>query len=218
MVVAVECAPSLFLGVVNRRDAREKLDAELTGAVQRVVDATLPLQSLCFMKGRFAWRIYLDAMVLHGDGNVSDVLCMAAWVALQTAQLPEVSPIEAEAGFDDDFDLDGSPEKAHPLEVAKLPVMVTFTRVGEHFIVDATGEEERCSSAQVHIAVNRQKEFCGVYQVGTTTVPLQHVPQLMESAMNVAGSIMDGLSAATARSLGSKKEFPDVPVAAKGFL
>lgn len=63
--VAVDCAVSLFVGVRNRRDVRDEVNAELTSAVRCFLADSLPLSSLGVMPGRFAWRLYIDVSVLQ---------------------------------------------------------------------------------------------------------------------------------------------------------
>lgn len=108
VVVSVDCAPSLFIHANNRRDAREDVNAELSAAMGRLLSSSLALESLCVMHGRFAWRLFIDVMVFSTAGNVLDVVSMAVWSALSTTRLPKLVPIQAEAGFPDDFELDSN--------------------------------------------------------------------------------------------------------------
>ncbi|KAB2613454.1 exosome complex exonuclease RRP42 [Pyrus ussuriensis x Pyrus communis] len=51
-------------------------------------------------------------------------------------------------------------------DTSKVHVIVTLTKVGEHYIVDATSEEESQMNSAVSISVNRQGRICGLTKRG----------------------------------------------------
>jgi len=216
--VNVECNSILFTGMSHSRDVREELNAELSGILRDMLVETVPLSSLTIMPGKFAWRIFVDAMIMHSEGNLLDGLSFAAWAALKTTRLPALKPIRAEAGFDDDFELDSSMEAAVPLSVAQLPISVTFSLIGTGFVVDATREEEGCASSRAAIAVNAQGTLCGVHQSGTIAVPPADLVPLISKAQGIAKGLIDGLNQAVQSSTQQGGAFPDVPDLGSGFL
>ena len=47
-----------------------------------------------------------------------------------------------------------------------MPLCITLVIIGEHFVVDATLEEEVCMKARVSVAVNSDGKYCGVEKGG----------------------------------------------------
>ena len=215
--VSVECAASLFSGTQSRRD---DVNSHLSDAVTRLLQDSLPLSSLCVMPGRFAWQLHIDAIVLSNDGNMLDAVSCAVWAALRNTRLPSLIPVRAEAGFEDDFQLESSAEKAVPLQAGQLPINVTLTLIGDDFIFDATQHEEACATSRMSVAVNRGGDFFGVYLAGNCSVPPDQFPVLMEAAKQAARSMLDGLEA-NDQSVSSVNEIcshPDAPLTAVGLF
>lgn len=223
--VSVDCSSALFLGCHNRRETREEINAELTDGMQRLL-ADFPLQSLSIMPARFAWRIFIDVQVFQNDGSLLDAVSFAAWAALQRTKLPRLNPIEAQAGFKDDFALDSSPESSKVLDVGLIPVNVTLLLVGPSFVLDATRHEESCSDCRLAVAVNSVGQFCGMRQTGNTPIPPDILPDLFQCAVTSSASIFVGLKEAMMKqneclqSCGEKSllEYPDIPHTGAGFF
>jgi exosome complex RNA-binding protein Rrp42 (RNase PH superfamily) len=89
--IAVDCAASLFVGVRNRRDAREEVNAELTSAVRRFLADSLPLASLGVMPGRFAWRLFVDVSVLQVCSQIGSSVLVSSAVHSQLAHTSTLS-------------------------------------------------------------------------------------------------------------------------------
>mmetsp|Transcript_60490 Transcript_60490/g.82994 ORF Transcript_60490/g.82994 Transcript_60490/m.82994 type:complete len:306 (-) Transcript_60490:304-1221(-) len=219
IVVSVDCLPPLFAGVLNRREAREDVNAELSAALRRLVTASFPLESLCVMKGRFAWRIFIDVIVFQNDGNLSDACSMAAWVSLRTTRLPKLTPIEAEACFEDEFDLDSNAEHAVPLMTSSLAVGITLCLIGDHLVVDPSPSEEACCTARMIVAVNERGQFCGMHKAGgISMIPAPILPEVLRSALATGRFIFEGLRKGTNERESFGSQFPDVPTNSLGFF
>ena len=214
--VSVDCAAALFSGCRGRRDQRDMVNTELTGAIRRLLEKSLPLASLCIMTSRFAWRLFVDVLVVQNDGCILDASSFAVWAALHNSSLPRLTPVEAQAGFEDDFLLDSSPEAATSLDAAAVPVNLSFNLLGRSLVLDATRHEESCGSARVAISVNATGHLCGMHQAGTTTISPGKLEAVFSSAVEVAGPLFKGLQEGLSRKpLG---EFPDVPSKSLGFF
>lgn len=66
------------------------------------------------------------------------------------------------------------------LDMSQAPVIITLPRVGSHFVVDATLEEESCSKGKLAIGVSPtgiitsvDKLGKGCYQVGSINAAIQ---------------------------------------------
>jgi exosome complex component RRP42 len=189
---SVNCSSSLYADVSDRRSKVEEVTSELTCALTRMAKS-FPLESLCVMKGRFCWRLFIDVLVITDDGNLLDVSTHAMWIALNKTKLPRLKAVAAQAGFKDDFFLDSNPTPSVSLSVEALPVIVTFSRIGNKFILDATSHEEKCRSGQVSIAVNSVGNICGVFQDGTVTCSQVELMNLMNQAHATSLGVFSGL-------------------------
>ena len=49
---------------------------------------------LVVLEGRYVWRLNIDILVTHCDGNLMDACSMVIWGAMQNLRLPHVVPID----------------------------------------------------------------------------------------------------------------------------
>ena len=68
--------------------------------------------------------------------------------------IPKVH-IAAEASGNEQPEVDVSDEEFLQFETSGVPAIVTLTKVGKHYIIDATLEEESQMSSAVSISINR---------------------------------------------------------------
>ncbi|KAM0931030.1 hypothetical protein ACQ4PT_000539 [Festuca glaucescens] len=86
-------------------------------------------------------------------------------VALSDTGIPKVNvSLNAETDGEPEFDI--SDEDFLQFDTSSVPVIVTLTKVGKHYIVDATSEEESQMSSAVSVSVNRLGQICGMTKRG----------------------------------------------------
>ncbi|KAH7533493.1 hypothetical protein FEM48_Zijuj04G0136700 [Ziziphus jujuba var. spinosa] len=85
--------------------------------------------------------------------------------ALSNTGIPRVN-VAAGASGDEEPEVDVSDEEFLQFDTSGVPVIITLTKVGRHYIVDATTEEESQMSSAVSISVNRQGHICGLTKRG----------------------------------------------------
>lgn len=90
----------------------------------------------------------LDIYSINYDGNLIDAGNIAAIAALKTAKLPKYNE---ETGKVEYGVLTNKPV---PL-TDKLPINITFHKIGEKILVDPSAEEEESSEARVSFALTR---------------------------------------------------------------
>ncbi|KAM1010387.1 hypothetical protein FF1_045732 [Malus domestica] len=66
--------------------------------------------------------------------------------------IPRVN-VAAGASGDEQPEVDVSDDEFLQFDTSKVPVIVTLTKVGKHYIVDATSEEESQTNSAVSISV-----------------------------------------------------------------
>ena len=78
---------------MDRRDVRkEEMEVKST-LMHLLIPFLVDKEQLVILKGRYVWRLYIDVLVMHCDGNLMDVCSMAIWGAMQNIKLPHVVPV-----------------------------------------------------------------------------------------------------------------------------
>ncbi|CAL8144203.1 unnamed protein product [Prunus armeniaca] len=192
VVVNVDCSPTAAPMFEGR--GGEELSAELAVALQRCLlggksgsGAGIDLSSLVVVEGKICWDLYIDGLVVSSDGNLLDALgaaikyyvakekssgmtyllkkLMFPKAALSNTGIPKVN-VAAGASGDEQPEVDVSDEEFLQFDTSRVPVIVTLTKVGRHYIVDATSEEESQMCLAVSISINRQGRICGLTKRG----------------------------------------------------
>lgn len=124
---------------------------ELARVVDRGIRESelLDMDKLCIKEGEKVWAVFLDIYPINDAGNLMDAAALAALVALKTAVFPEFDGERIKFGEFTDKHL---PLKEH------MPFTMTFHKIGDHFILDPTTEEEEASETRLSIAVSGSKK------------------------------------------------------------
>ncbi|KAJ3672974.1 hypothetical protein LUZ60_006348 [Juncus effusus] len=166
--IFVDCSPTAAPIFEGR--GGEELSTELSTALQQCLlggktgaGAAIDLSSLVLVEGKVCWDLYIDALVISSDGNLLDTLAAAIKVALANTGIPKVN---VAVGPEDQPEVDVSDEEFLQFDTSTVPVIITLTKVGRHYIVDATSEEESEMSSAVSVSVNRTGQICGLVKRG----------------------------------------------------
>ncbi|CAH2068782.1 unnamed protein product [Thlaspi arvense] len=191
----------------------EELSAELSGALQRCLlggksgaGAGIDLASLSIADGKICWDLYIDCLVVSADGNLLDALAAAIKVeddgyvgeflcsmaALSNTLINKVE-IAAYTSSDEQPEVDLSDEEFLKFDTSAVPVIVTLTKVGKHYIVDATSEEESQMSSAVSVSVNRKGHICGLIKRGGTGLDPSVILDMISVAKHVSEQLFDKL-------------------------
>ncbi|KAJ4730213.1 exosome complex component RRP42 [Melia azedarach] len=169
VAIFVDCSPTAEPIFEGR--GGEELSAELSGALQHCLLGAksgsgpgIDLSSLVVVEGKICWDLYVDGLVISSDGNLLDALGAAIKAALSNTGIPRVHV--AVNAADEQPEVDISDEEFLQFDTSGVPVIVTLTKVGKHYIVDATSEEESQMSSAVSISVNRRGHICGMIKRG----------------------------------------------------
>ncbi|XP_031264826.1 exosome complex component RRP42-like isoform X1 [Pistacia vera] len=197
VAIFVDCSPTAAPMFEGR--GGEDLSAELSGALQRCLlgsksgaGAGIDLSSLVVVEGKVCWDLYIDGLVVSADGNVLDALGAAIKAALSNTGIPRVN-VAAGAANDDQPEVDISDEEFLQFDTSGVPVIVTLTKVGKHYIVDATSEEESQMSSAVSISINRQGHICGMTKRGGLGLDPSVILDMVSVANFVSRQLFDKL-------------------------
>ncbi|XP_061362826.1 uncharacterized protein LOC133306517 [Gastrolobium bilobum] len=177
----------------------DELSAELSIALQRCLlggksgaGAGIDLSSLTVIEGKICWDLYIDGLVVSSDGNLLDALGAAIKAALSNTGIPKVQ-VAAGSSSDEKPEVEVSDEEFLQFDTSGVPVIVTLTKVGRHYIVDATLEEESQMSSAVSLSVNRQGHICGVTKRGGAGLDPSVILDMISVAKHVSEQLTNKL-------------------------
>uniref|UniRef100_A0A0C9RSH6 Ribosomal RNA-processing protein 42 n=1 Tax=Wollemia nobilis TaxID=56998 RepID=A0A0C9RSH6_9CONI len=168
--ISIECSPTAAPEFERR--GGDELSMELSGALQRSLlggksgaGAGIDLTNLKVVEGKFCWDLYIEGLVVSSDGNLLDALGIAIKAALSNTCIPKVEVVPGTSP-DQQEDIGISDDEFSHLDTSRVPVIVTLTKVGRHYILDATLEEESQMSSAVSVSVNKLGHVCGLTKRG----------------------------------------------------
>ncbi|KAM7251399.1 hypothetical protein ACFE04_023282 [Oxalis oulophora] len=226
VAIYVDCSPTaapLFEG-----RGGEELSEELSAALNRCLlggksgaGAGIDLSSLVIAEGKVCWDLYIDCLVVSSDGNLLDALGAAimkylcselfnnkVWrpmAALSDTGIPSVH-VSVDGSGEEQPQIDISDEDSLQFDTSNVPVIVTLTKVGKHYIVDATSEEESQMSSAVSISINRQGHICGLIKRGGAGLDPSVILDMISVAKHVSEQLFIKLDAEIAVAENEEEE------------
>ncbi|KAA0031919.1 exosome complex component RRP42-like [Cucumis melo var. makuwa] len=195
--ISVDCSPIAEPAFEGR--GGEELSTELSVALERCLlggksgsGAGIDLSSLIVVEGKLCWDLYIEGLVLSSEGNLLDALGAAIKAALSNTGIPKVH-IAAEASGNEQPEVDVSDEEFIQFETSGVPAIVTLTKVGKHYIIDATLEEESQMSSAVSISINRHGHICGLTKRGGVGVDPSIILDMISVGKNVSEELLNKL-------------------------
>jgi len=156
---AVQVHVEYMQGNSNRDDDLESTLSNLL--VPHLVDK----KKLCIVPKYFVWELNIDLFIItSGGGSLIDACSQGIRAALQQTLLPRLSVVPANEGKGNrpTIQVDSDIKMAERIPgVECVPVIVTVSLLRHRktpvMIVDATGEEEACAFARVHVVLDREE-------------------------------------------------------------
>ena len=145
--------------------------------VSRIVDRgireskAIDMDKLCLIKGEKVWSVMIDICPINEAGNLFDVAALASLAAVKNAKFPKLEENEI-------INYKEKTDKSLPL--TKLPVSVTVCKIGNHFIVDPTLEEEKVIDARLTIATDEKNNICAMQKGGDITLTEEEISQMID--------------------------------------
>ncbi|CAL2269449.1 unnamed protein product [Prunus armeniaca] len=193
----------------NSREGRggEELSAELSVALQRCLlgGAGIDLSSLVVVEGKICWDLYINGLFVSSDGNLLDAPGTAIKAALSNTGIPKVN-VAAGASGDEQPEVDVSDEEFLQFDTSRVPVIVTLTKVGRHYIVEATSEEESQMCLAVSISINRQGRICGLTERGGAGLDPSIILDMISVAKTVSEQLINTLDSHIAAAEAGEEE------------
>lgn len=129
----------------------EEIVNELVALLEHCVTPTIDLKALCLRAGHAVWALHVDLLILEfgSKANLLDAAGIGVKAALGRTRLPNVTSEEGE-----DLELAEESSDLVTLDTSKIPLLVTLTRIGNAYLLDATEEEELASAGSFVLAID----------------------------------------------------------------
>ncbi|KAJ8750622.1 hypothetical protein K2173_015797 [Erythroxylum novogranatense] len=197
VAIFVDCSPVAEPMFEGR--GGEELSTELSTALECCLlggksgaGAGIDLSSLVVVQGKICWDLYIDSLVISSDGNLLDALGAAIKAALSNVGVPRVNVAGGAAG-DEQPEIDISDEEFLQFDTSAVPLIVTLTKVGKNYIVDATTEEESQMNSAVSVSVNRKGHICGLTKRGGAGLDPSIVLDMISVAKHISEQLINKL-------------------------
>ena len=150
---------------------------ELARVVDRGIREShaVDMKKLCIEKGEKTFGLAIDVVTINDAGNLFDVSALGAIAALKNTKLPTLTEdkvIDYEKGL-----------SKEPLPLSHTPLSVTVVKIGPHFVVDPTTEEEKVVDARLTVATNEKGQLCAMQKGGDTPLSVEDIDKMVEIAM-----------------------------------
>jgi len=138
----------------------------------------IDFKKLCIKKEEKVYSVMIDFYTLNDDGNLIDACCLASVMALKTAKMPKYDEKKEKIEYGE------LTSKGLPL-TNKIPLTVTFYKVGDSIIVDPIKEEQDSSDARVSLAITKDKEIMinALQKGGAEPFSEQEVEKIIDMAV-----------------------------------
>jgi exosome complex component RRP42 len=154
--------------------------------VARVVDRglrsaeILNLEELGLISGEKVYLIFVDLFILNYDGNLIDACSAGSLAALKTADITEFQVEKGELVKTDN---------KKKLKLESQPIAVTFVKIGDHFIMDPTADEEEVMDCRLTVTIDEKGNVTTLQKSGVVGLTFEEITKLINSAGDKAAEI-----------------------------
>ncbi len=145
---------------------------ELARVVDRGIRESkmIDLKKLFIEEGK-VWMVYVDIYIINDDGNLIDAAALGAVVALKNAKIPGYKNGE----------VDYEKRTNKNLPITTIPTTTTITRIGNHFFIDTTKEEEQVMDARLTVTVT-DEHIHAMQKSGEGTLTKEQILNIVETS------------------------------------
>lgn len=132
----------------------------------------IDMKKLCIKEGEKAWGMAIDICPMDDSGNLFDAGALSALAALKDTKMPVLED-EEKINYKEKTD------KGLPLNKL-LPVSVTVSKIGKHFIVDPITEEEKVIDARLTVATTEDNIICALQKGGEEPLTIEEIESMAD--------------------------------------
>lgn len=190
IMCSVDCTASAGQEFENK--GAQFINSMLSAQLQKIMadSNSIDLEALCLIPGQTCWIVYIDALVLDSSGSLLDGISIATRAAFADTKVPEVSVVPADNPEELTIEVNDDPYQCTVLDYSKLPVIVSLTKVGACFVIDATTEEEVCMSTRLSVGINQEGKVCGIEKTGPGGVAPTTLLDMLKCASHVGKQLI----------------------------
>ncbi len=159
---------------------------ELARVVDRGIreSQAIELEKLAIVPGKLVRVIFIDVHVLDHDGNIVDAAGIGAIAALMSTKIPKVQ-YDEESGEVQILD------EYEPLPVRRIPIPITFAKIGNTILVDPNLEEEHVMDGRITITTDENGYISAVQKSEGGSFKLEEVMYAVDVALKKAEKIRE---------------------------
>ncbi len=140
--------------------------------------------TLVIKPGQEVFLLFVDLYYMMHNGNPWDTASLAALCALKTTMLPSLK--EKEVNGKKFLVPEGEPR---PLGIQDYPVTITFTKIGDHLIVDPSLMEELISDARISYCINKNGLITSIQKNGSGAFTTEELVKTAKNARDLAPTL-----------------------------
>lgn len=185
----------------------EDLATEISNSLAKAYASSFPLHKLSIVRGQKCWKLYVDILILELGGNLFDATSLAVKAALNCTRIPRVTTAAVD-GKNIDLQLSDDPYDCWNLDISRIPCLVTMCKIGEHYLVDPTQEEEACSNASLILAITKSGKLTSMFKYGDSSLHVNSIAKILKAGIDVGVFLNTALDDALTREskLGSRRK------------
>jgi exosome complex component RRP42 len=132
---------------------------ELARVVDRGIreSKAIDLEKLCVEPGKNVFVVFIDVYVLNHDGNLIDASALAALAALLNTKMFKYTVEDGEIMKKPGYT---------PIPITNYPIPVTFAKIGDKLLLDASRDEEQVMDARLTMALDKDGNICAIQKGG----------------------------------------------------
>ncbi|NJE25825.1 exosome complex protein Rrp42 [Thermococcus sp. MV5] len=159
---------------------------ELARVVDRGIreSQAIDLEKLVIVPGKLVRVIFIDVHVLDHDGNLLDASGIGAIAALLSAKIPKVE-------YNEETEEVTTLDEYEKLPVTKIPIPVSFAKIGNTLVVDPNFEEEQVMDGKLTITTDESGHISAVQKSEGGSFKLEEIVYAVDTAYKKAEEIRE---------------------------
>ena len=160
---------------------------ELARVIDRTIreSGTIDTSKLCITPKEAVWMVFIDMTPINNDGNLFDAGLIGAIAALKSAKLPKYDKKEDKVNH-----RELTNEK---LPITEEPILCTFGKISNKFVVDTTDDEEKAMNTRISIGISKNGNVCAMQKGGEGTFTDVEILELTKKAQELSKGLRKAL-------------------------
>jgi len=171
----------------------DEYSIELARVVDRCIreGKAIDFKKLLIEEGKKAWVALIDIYVVNDAGNLFDASSLASLGALLTTKIPKIEGENIVKG-----------EYIGKLEVKKMPLLTTFSKINDTIILDPSINEEKATDARLSVGSTEEKLLCALQKGLSGSFTQAEIEKCFDVAFEKAEVLRTSLKSALASHSG----------------